>query len=155
MEREYILTPEELRTPVKELIGRRARELYKEETGKEWDKEPPEEEVAKAYVRRAARQILGRWHRAAKEYFKAVETIFGAPPERRMLLVRINKKTKLIPTEEIVKPGVVPPHATLQCPYCGAVAMKMIVPGLWQCKNCYRTVSIYKWFPTRPRRRRR
>ncbi len=129
------------------MVAKKAEELYKAETGAEWSKEPPDEKTAEEYVRRAGKLILGRWLRAAKEYLKATETIFGTPPERRMLLVKYDRKVELLPTEEIVKPGKIPATATIQCPFCGALSLKPLVPGVWQCKNCWRTINTLAWFP--------
>ncbi|RLI43532.1 hypothetical protein DRO59_00520 [Candidatus Bathyarchaeota archaeon] len=151
------ITKEELETPVEKLVAKRAEELYKAETKKDWRKEPPEEEKGKEYVRRAAKQILAKWVKGAREYHTVVETVFGAPPERRMTLVKIGKKVELLPTEEILKPSKLPPNAVLKCPKCKALAMVQIAPGIWQCKNCYKVISTLYWFPRRkyPTRRRR
>jgi len=142
---------EELEIPVEKLIAKKAEELYKKETGKEWSEEPPEEKVAVEYVRRAGKEILQKWLKGAKEYFKVTELVFGTPPERRMMLVKVGKKVKLLPTEEITKPEKVPMSSVLQCPRCGALAMKQIVPGVWQCQNCFYTMSTLSWFPKRRR----
>jgi len=146
MAEEDLVTEEELTTTVEKLVAKKAEELYKKETKKEWRKEPPEEKEAEEYVRRAGRQILKRWLKAGKEYLKVTETIFGAPPERRMLLVKIGRKIELLPMEEI-KPSKPPAHAVLQCPKCGVLAMKTLVHGIWQCKNCYYTLNTLAWFP--------
>ncbi|MEM2355166.1 MAG: hypothetical protein QXO00_02470 [Candidatus Bathyarchaeia archaeon] len=145
------ITKEELETPIEKLVARKAEELYKSETGKTWKEEPPDEKTAEEYVRRAGKLILLKWLKGAKQYVKVAETVFGAPPERRMLLVKYDKKVELLPMEEIVKPEKVPYTATLQCPFCKAISMKVLVPGVWQCKNCWRTINTLAWFPRRRR----
>lgn len=144
---EETIPKEELETPIEKLVAKKAEELYKKETGLDWEKEPPEEKIAEEYVRRAGKQILTRWLKGAKEYLKTTEIVFGTPPERKMVLVKYDKKVELLPTEEILKPSAVPATATLQCPYCGALAMKTLVPGVWQCRNCWRTINTLTWFP--------
>jgi len=145
------ISKEELETPVEKLIAKKAEELYKKETGKDWKEEPPPEKEAYEYVRRAGKEILSRWLKGAKEYYKVTELVFGAPPERRMILVKVGKKVTLLPTEEIVKPEKVPATAVLQCPKCGALAMRQLVPGIWQCRNCYYVLNTLKWFPRKRR----
>jgi hypothetical protein len=150
-EKPEVIPKEELETPIEKLVAKKAEELYKSETGIDWSKEPPDEKTAEEYVRRAGKLILARWFKGAKEYLKTTELVFGAPPERRMLLVKYDRKVELMPTEEILKPSKVPATATLQCPYCGALAMKTLVPGVWQCQNCYRTINTLTWFPKKRR----
>jgi len=145
------ISEEELETPIEKLISKKAEELYKKETGKDWKKEPPAEKEAFEYVRRAGKELLSKWLKGAKEYYKTTELVFGAPPERRMMLVKVGRKVTLIPTEEIIKPEKVPATAVLQCPKCGALAMHQLVPGIWQCENCRYTLSTLRWFPRRRR----
>jgi len=143
------LTEEELTTPIEKLIARKAEELYRKETGKEWKDEPPEEKEAEEYVRKAGKQILNKWFKASQEWLHVTETVFGAPPERKMLLLKVGRKIRLIPTEEIAKPEKIPAKAVLQCPKCGAIAMTPLVRGIWQCQTCRYTLNTLTWFPKR------
>jgi hypothetical protein len=143
------VSEEELTTPIEKLVAKKAEELYKAETGLDWKENPPDEKLAAEYVRKAGKQILARWLVAAREYKLVSETIFGKPPERKMLLIKYDKKIELLPTEEILKPGKIPMSAKLQCPKCGIIAMQQLVPGIFQCRNCFYVINTLAWFPKR------
>ena len=157
--------PEEIKKPIGKVLAEEAREIYLEETGKQWEEEPPSEEEAKEYVRKAARRLLEKWQKIGKEYYTVVKHLLGAPPEREKLLVykvdRIGevKGGKLVRTDEtsfkIVplepkKPPTIPPRAILKCPICGTFTMRPIGRGLWQCTmNPTHYISVSEWFPER------
>ncbi|MEM2262551.1 MAG: hypothetical protein QXK24_08885, partial [Ignisphaera sp.] len=150
-EEEFPIPEEMLETPIEKLIAKKAEELYKAETGLDWKENPPDEHLAKEYVRRAGKQILARWLSSIRQIKTATESIFGKPPKRVMILVKHDRKVEMLPIDEILEPGKIPITATLQCPKCGQIAMKTLVPGIWQCSNCYYTINTLTWFPKRKR----
>jgi len=145
------IPPEELEKPVEKLLEEEARKIYKERTGKEWEEEPPTEEEGLKLVREASRRILEKWRKGAKIYYDLVKMVFKPPEKPEYLTVIIGRKIKQIPILEAAKPTVLPKTAILRCPKCGRFSMKMIMPGIWQCVNCYHTLSIYRWYPYRRR----
>ena len=157
--------PREIKEPIEKVLAEEAREIYLEETGKQWEEEPPSEEESKEYIRKAARRLLEKWQKTGREYYSAVKRLLGAPPPREDVLVyRVDKigevkGGKLIRRDktrfEILplkpkEPPEIPPRAILKCPECGTYTMKQIMPGLWQCtRNPFHTISTLKWFPRR------
>ena len=156
--------PEEIKEPIERILAKRARKIYLEETGKQWEKEPPSDEEAKEYVRRAAKMLLEEWQKMGREYYSAVKKILGAPPEREKvayfrvdhvaevkggkLVKRDKTRFEIIPLEPKGPPEI-PPRAVLKCPICQEYTMKRIADGIWQCtRNPTHFVSIRKWFPT-------
>ncbi len=160
------VSTEEIEQPVEKLLAKEAGRIYFEETHKVWEEEPPSDEEAKEYVRKAARSILERWQKTIREYYAVAKKILGAPPEPQYVITYYHKgqvvqrkakpvftyKThmKIIPLLD-EKPAEIPPKAILRCPWCNEYSMRLIMPGMWQCTiNPSHVVSITKWFPTRP-----
>ena len=157
--------PEEMKKPIEKILAEEAREIYLEETGKHWEEQPPSEEEAREYIRKAARKLLEKWQKTGREYYSAVKRLLGAPPPREEVLVyrvdkigevkggklvRRDKTTFAVLPLEPTKPPEIPPRAILRCPICGTYTMKQIADGIWQCtRNPFHTVSTLEWFPRR------
>lgn len=158
---------EEIEQPIEKTLTKEARRVYFEKTGKTWEEEPPSEEEAREYVRLAAKSMMARWQKGLRQYYEAVTTVLGAPPEpeytlvyykkgklvkhRGQLVSRYKTHVKLIPMLDD-KPAKIPARAILRCPWCNQYSMKQIMPGMFQCSlNPSHIVSITKFFPP-PRR---
>jgi len=144
------IPPEEIEEPIDKTLTKETRRIYFKETGKRWEDEPPSEEEAREYVRKAAKSIMRRWQKGMRQYYEAVTTVLGAPPEPEYTLVYYKKgrivkhrakpvfkyKThvKLIPMLD-EKPAKVPREAILRCPFEPAhgFSMRQIMAGMWQC----------------------
>jgi len=159
------IKPEELEEPIEKTLTNETRRIYFQETGKRWEDEPPSEEQAKEYVRKAAKSIIERWQKGIREYYSAVTTILGAPAEPEYTLVYYKKgkiikhraepvfvhrtHVKLIPMLDD-KPAKIPPRAILRCPWDKQFSMKQIMAGMWQCTiNPAHIISVVRWFPPR------
>lgn len=155
----------EIEEPIEATLTKEARRVYREETGKIWDEEPPTDEEAREYIRKAAKSMMTRWQKGLKEYYQAVTTVLGAPAEPEYTLVYY-KKGKLVKHRgEVVsryrthiklipilneKPAKIPARAILRCPWGCGFTMRQIMAGMWQCRqNPAHLVSILKWFPVK------
>jgi len=140
---------EEISQPIEKTLADLARKIYKEDTGKDWEAEPPPADVAELYVEKAARQLLERWHRYAVEAFQMVKTLFGTQPTYERVLAQIGpQKFISIPMKEVQagKEGTI---QVLRCPRCKVFAMKMKARGLYVCSNCGYALYIFQFFKER------